>query len=198
MGTCYECRNKNIAELFSAHLKYFDEFLAARGARPIMWHDMLLDEHDPRWAKFVATGTKEMAETLKTMPKNIIIADWQYSDRDAKTSVWPTPKYFKDAGFDVIVCPWENLLGIKTLGETAKSEKLWGFLSTTWHHVSGDKLKRFFFAASNAAWGGAQLEGSFWHRTRTGANRHIQTVEADMGITKYEDLGTSAFQIQDL
>lgn len=48
MVTCYKCRSQNPVSLFVGHLDKFRKFLLARGARTIIWHDMLLDREDPR------------------------------------------------------------------------------------------------------------------------------------------------------
>lgn len=80
MATCYKCRSQNPVSLFVGHLDKFRKFLLARGARTIIWHDMLLDREDPRWAGKIATGNQKTAEALGAFDKSIVIADWQYGD----------------------------------------------------------------------------------------------------------------------
>ncbi len=62
------------------------------------------------------------------MPKDIIIAAWNYSE----TGEWPVPKYFHDKGYPVVVCPWKTKLNAVSLLNTAKNLNLLGVMQTTW------------------------------------------------------------------
>lgn len=198
-ATCYKCRQHNPSALFVKHLKKFSEFLKGRGARAIIWHDMLLDEKDPRWKNEVATGDAVMAEALKTLSRDIIIADWQYSYRDKKQTFFPTPIHFKNAGFDVIVCPWEVKSGVYALAKTAQENNLFGYMETTWHHLSKTSgFDTMFYHAANAAWNGAAAKmppQQQYLLQRSCVMRHIIDVENDAKITKYGDLGRGRLQI---
>jgi len=200
-GTCYKCRQTSTAKLFAAHLKKFSDFMLARGARPIIWHDMLLDRADPRWAKDVATGNAEFVAALDDLTRDVIIADWQYSYRDKKQTRFETPRHFKKAGFDVLVCPWEAGAGIDALARTAAEEKLFGFLETTWHHINRRHLYHtFFFLSGDAAWNGGI---SAFHKERhTPSFREMQMIPQiahvlnDMREPSYEAAGAAAQQIE--
>ncbi|MBO5254498.1 MAG: family 20 glycosylhydrolase [Opitutales bacterium] len=196
MGTCYKCRQHNKSELFVEHLKKFSDYTKSLGARAIIWHDMLLDKKDPRWKKDVAQGDATTANALKTLSRDIIIADWQYSYRDKKQTFFPTSIHFKEAGFDVIVCPWEVKTGIYALAKSAKDNKLFGFLETTWHHVYSTKMDLMFYQAGNAAWNGGEpvIEGNYAaHRIQV--SRHIIDVENDGKLSKYEVQGKARYQV---
>lgn len=104
MGTCYSCRSHKISDLLAEHLTKFNNYVNTLGARAIIWHDMLLDRSDPRWGYHVASGNAEIAKALEKLPKNIIIADWQYGKPDSKKGSFSTPVHFKNAGNEVIVC----------------------------------------------------------------------------------------------
>ena len=197
MGTCYKCRQHNKSELFVAHLKKFSDYIKSLGARAIIWHDMLLDKKDPRWKKDVAVGDEITANALKTLSRDIIIADWQYSYRDKKQTFFPTPLHFKDAGFDVLVCPWEVKTGIYALAKTAKDNKLFGFLETTWHHLYGINYDLMFYHAGNSAWNGGEavIEGTS-AATRMQVSRHIIDVENDAKISKYDSQGKARYQVK--
>ena len=196
MGTCYKCRQHNKSELFVEHLKKFSDYIKSLGARAIIWHDMLLDKKDPRWKKDVALGDEITANALKTLSRDMIIADWQYSLKDKTQKVFKTPLHFKEAGFDVLVCPWEVKTGIYTLAKTAKDNKLFGFLETTWHHVYSTKMDLMFYQAGNAAWNGGEpvIEGNYAaHRIQV--SRHIIDVENDGKLSKYEVQGKARYQV---
>lgn len=196
MGTCYKCRQHNKSELFVEHLKKFSDYTKSLGARAIIWHDMLLDKKDPRWKKDVACGDATTANALKTLSRDIIIADWQYSYRDKKQTFFPTSIHFKEAGFDVIVCPWEVKTGVYALAKSAKDNKLFGFLETTWHHVYSTKMDLMFYQAGNAAWNGGEpvIEGNYAaHRIQV--SRHIIDVENDGKLSKYEVQGKARYQV---
>ena len=197
MGTCYSCSKQNITELLTSHLVKFNKYVNSLGARTIIWHDMLLDRADPRWKNHVAMGNAEMAKALETLPKNIIIADWQYSYQDKNQMKFATPKHFKDAGHDVIVCPWEVNKGILALAKTAKDDNLFGFLETTWHHLYGTKrFFSFFYASGDAAWnGGAPLRDTGSVRMGMPMLKHLWQIGSDMKDIPYEANGNSEKQI---
>ncbi len=73
------------AQLFAYHIKRVHEILKKYGRRGMMWGDMML--HHP--------------ETMKLIPKDIIILDWHYGAAAHYSSV----KRFRQAGYDVVVCP---------------------------------------------------------------------------------------------
>ena len=195
MATCYKCRAQNPASLFVGHLDKFRKFLRSRGARPIIWHDMLLDREDPRWAGEVASGTRDTAKALGALGKDIVIADWQYGGAE-NGGGFNTPKHFKEAGFDVLVCPWESDSGISALAKTAKDEKLFGFLQTTWHHIYGNKrYASFFRRAGDAAWnGGRPPAGGKFADSALTLIPELSHVAGDMKAS-YSAAGTSLSQI---
>lgn len=143
MATCYKCRSQNPVSLLVRYLDKFRKFLLARGARTIIWHDMLLGREDPRWAGKIATGNQKTAEALGALDKSIIITDWQYCDCQ-KGGSFNTPEHFKMAGFDVPVCPWDSDTGILALAKVANGNNLFGFLQTTWRRVYGNNYASFF------------------------------------------------------
>lgn len=197
MGTCYSCREHDIAELLTAHLKKFNKYVNSLGARSIIWHDMLLDRKDPRWKNHVACGNADMAKALNTLPKDIIIADWQYSYQDKKQTKFATPKHFKDAGHDVLVCPWEVNTGILALAKTADEDKLFGMLETTWHHLYGTRhFFSYFYASGDATWnGGKPLRDSKYVREGLPMLKHLWQIGSDMKNISYDANGNSEKQI---
>ena len=71
--------------LFAYHIKRVNEILHKYGRRGMMWGDMML--HHP--------------ETMKLVPKDIIVLDWHYG----AAPHYPSVKRFRAAGYDVVVCP---------------------------------------------------------------------------------------------
>lgn len=199
MGTCYSCRSHKISDLLAEHLTKFNNYVNTLGARAIIWHDMLLDRSDPRWGYHVASGNAEIAKALEKLPKNIIIADWQYGKPDSKKGSFSTPAHFKNAGNEVIVCPWENEIGILSLAKTAKDENLLGMLETTWHHLYGTKnFFTFFNTAGNAAWNGGCKPLKNHNNMKIAILpmlRHLWQIGSDVKDIPYEANGNSEEQI---
>lgn len=103
--------------------------LQSKGRRAIMWHDMLLSKEE--FEGYVATSTLKTSDILiQNIDKNIIIADWQYS---CHNETWKTSQKFKENGFDVVCCPWDNSKNIKEAVDTVTTNELYGIIHTTWH-----------------------------------------------------------------
>lgn len=196
IAVCRECRRRVLKDLLRDHIVYFHDLLRERGARIIMWHDMLLERHDKRWYGYVANALPkhEISGLYKELPHDIIIADWQYgykAKEDGPEPEWPTSKFFKNEKFDVIVCPWSNFRGTKSLGQFAAQEHLTGLLATTWHTCHGEQLARIYSCAAHAAWNpaadrlGSLLPPSF----------HMRQTGWDMGIREYEKTGFCQNQV---
>ena len=90
--SCPECRKRPYGELVCEHISGLADFVKKRGARPMIWHDMLLESGDPRWKGFISFGSKTTATLADTLPKDVIICDWQYSYGNMKEARkdWPT------------------------------------------------------------------------------------------------------------
>ena len=182
--TCPECRKTPNAELVCRHITGLAEFVKSRGARPMIWHDMLLRRGDPRWKGFVHCGSKETATLADTLPKDVIICDWQYSYGDMKEARadWPTMKYFKEKGFPVAGCPWRNYNAMKPMADYIAGIGGFGFIETTWHHLRGEAWEKMYMSAAHAAWGSPVSHGVSFQRS-------LRMVGADMKIDDYLDTG---------
>ena len=182
--TCPECVKTPNAELVCRHITGLAEFVKSLGARPMIWHDMLLARGDPRWKDFVHCGNKETATLADTLPKDVIICDWQYSYGDMKESRkdWPTIKYFIDKGFPVAGCPWRNYNAMKPMADYLVKNGGFGFIETTWHHLRGSEWEKMYMSSAYAAWGSVvSHEVSF--------QRSLRLVGNDMKVTDYLDTG---------
>ncbi len=156
---------------------------------------MLRERGDPRWEGFIRFGTALTARLADTLPKDVIICDWQYSYGDMKEvrADWPTMAYFKEKGFPVCGCPWLNFNAMKPMADFIAKIGGFGFLETTWHHLRGYEWTKMFSAASAAAWGTAEQPGT--PRGDTHFAHLLRLVGYDMGVSDYLDTGTLNYQI---
>ena len=191
--SCPLCRaaKPSYAALVASHVRAVCDLLAARGARPMVWHDMLLARDDPRWTGFYANArSPEDAETLlAALPRDAVVCDWFYGP---PAPSYPTPDRFKALGFDTLSCTWDDPAGIDAQARHAREAGLFGILHTTWHHVRDENFALRVECAAHAAWGNVPPGGSvglpalasLWRR----AGR-------DAGVSRYEDAGFSDFQL---
>jgi len=188
--TCPECVKTPNSELVCRHISGLADFVKSLGARPMIWHDMLLARGDPRWKGFVHCGNKETATLADTLPKDVIICDWQYSYSDMKEARkdWPTIKYFKEKGFPVAGCPWRNFNAMKPMADYISEIGGFGFIETTWHHLRGKEWERMYMSASHAAWGSPVSHGVSFQRS-------LRLVGHDMKVTDYLDTGYLNYQV---
>lgn len=198
MGTCRLCRSKDYVQVFIDHLTYFCDLFAARGTRLMMWHDMLLDKKEPRWKGYTVYGRNWNGRTMaEYLPKDIVVCDWQYGypqGEDGSAPTWPTTAFFKKRGYDVIVCPWLNEQGSKSLAQFAAAHHLMGMLATTWHQNKSGHMRRLFFNAALNSWN-PQAQMSAYFRDMDGINRHVREITRDMGNINYAQTGTIQHQI---
>ncbi len=190
MGTCAACRRTDYAVVVQKYLTRIHDVLAARKCRMMIWHDMFLQAGDPRWKGFYANGSKQAEAMLDGLPRDIVICDWYYGEPN-KENVWPTLKYFKEKGFPVLACPWENLEGYRGLSKAVQSEKLDGMLCTAWHHLYGSSMMAIYFRAAHATWGALPVGG---YEGLVFA-QHVRQIGWDIPVKTYEDTGTSNTQL---
>lgn len=154
LPSCARCRAAGpYWKLFATHVTELAEALRSRGARTMMWHDMLLDHGDPRWKGFYANGTEGMATYVRdALPKDIVICDWYYGKVPAGGD-YPTLRHFRDCGFDTLTCPWTETSGIAAQGAFARTNGLYGLLQTVWINFRGGEFGPIAAAGAAAGWG---------------------------------------------
>ena len=200
VATCRDCRRRETKTLIKEHIGWFHQLFAERNTRIIMWHDMLVSSEDPRWKGYTACGLKQyqLEELYKELPRDIIIADWQYLDpaelpADADPD-WPTSGFFKQEKFDVMVCPWLNWRGISSFGKMAAREKLFGMLETTWHIFHDRNAVAVYCCAAGAAWNPDAIpENSLANRLALA--QHTRQVDWDMKANEYTHTGWCQYQL---
>jgi hypothetical protein len=194
MATCLTCRKADYAALLKEHLLHFRTLFDERGAKVMMWHDMLLVSGDPRWKGYVATGSAKIGTEalLDALPRDIVICDWQYYTVPKGSAVpWPTMQYFHEKGFPVLACPWKDTEGIRSQGRLVREKGLAGVLCTTWNYMHSQDMYRMLTVGAQAAWGS---EGSGWN-AMSAFNQHLRQVGWDMPVKRYRDTGDAQWQV---
>ena len=110
---------------------------------------MLLKRGDKRWKGYKANGTTATVKAAKILPKDIIICDWFYQKGRED---YPSYSYFKSLGYDVLVCPWKDVSGIREEAKAIKKIDALGMLGTIWHHYYGADLATIYTNTSNSTW----------------------------------------------
>ena len=191
--SCPNCRKRPYGELVCEHIANLAKFVAARGARVMMWHDMLLERGDKRWKGYIHFGSKTTATLADTLPKDVIICDWQYSDMKEKNNAWPTMAYFKGKGFPVVACPFTNFNAMRPMADYVSKIGGFGYIQTTWHHLRGPDWVKMYRYGSSAAWGSAIPPIAPMYDTSFGTV--LRLVGQDMKVTDYLDTGHFNHQV---
>ena len=161
----------------------------------MIWHDMLLDRDDPRWKGYIKCGSKLTAALADTLPKDVIICDWQYSygNKKEKRRDWPTMAYFKEKGFPVVGCPWMNYNAMKPMADFIAGIGGHGIIETTWHHLRGRDWVEMFRYGSSAAWGAEVRNGMPQYDSEFAIA--LRLVGHDMKVADYLDTGHLNYQV---
>lgn len=126
------CHANKGAEM-SAYLNGIEAELESEGRRGIIWGDMLIPDNLLPGEYTALMHNYELADTyVGNLSKGLIIADWQYG---VSAGPWKSTLYFRELGFDVIVCPWSNHANIGSAAMTAEDKSIGciGMMETTWH-----------------------------------------------------------------
>ena len=155
--SCPECRRGAYEDKVTAHIRFLADVLEKRGARAMIWHDMFLQEGDPRWKEDYANGSAAMAARVADLPRLVVICDWNYRP-PRQNGEYPSFRYFKDLGFDVLTCPYDEVKTIDAQAKAARKEGIFGFLGTTWLYPEGVAFSKLVTHGAFAAWGGTADE----------------------------------------
>ena len=196
--SCPECRKVSYGKLVCQHIGDLAKFVADRGAKAMIWHDMLLKRYDPRWRGFFAFGDADTITLVDSLPKDVVICDWQYSnhiDPNTKRPIvdWPTFLYFKEKGFPVAACPSENYQAMKPMADCIAKIGGFGYIQTTWQHLHGNDWVQKYRMGSSAAWGTSPVPNAPQYDTAFGTA--LRLVGHDMKLTDPLDTGHSNYQI---
>ena len=72
------------------------------------------------------------AELRKQLPKDIVICDWHYRDKQPD---FPSLAAFKQEGFRVLGATWKKQQTIRNFSRYAALHGADGMIATTWFHV---------------------------------------------------------------
>lgn len=151
--TCPACRKVPYGDLVCRHVAGLAEFVASRGARAMIWHDMLLKSGDPRWKGFTACGTDETVKLADLLPKDVVVCDWEYGERDTDLDRWPTAEHLLGKGLTVATSPFLNWKNCGKQAEYIAKHGGFGYVQTTWNCLRGNNWVATFRCGSCAAWG---------------------------------------------
>ena len=199
LASCRDCRKRELKDLVRDHILWFHRRFAERGARLIMWHDMLVGKGDERWKGYTANARpgRGLDELYRELPHDIVIADWQYGypvAPDGAEPTWPTVRFFAGQKFDVLVCPWLDNAGTASLGRLAAATHLKGMLATAWHISHDRKFPNIYGVAASVAWNPEAVLPRPVALRLTVAH-HTRQVGWDMGVEEYERTGCSQHQV---
>ena len=139
---CDEAYNFSFSEadmgMICDFINEIDGELREMNRRAIIWGDMILFRHPDYNPENVYTCNAPTAEAetyfLSHIDKHVVIADWQYH---AKSTPVETPTVFKNAGFDCLLCPWnEGFAQFSATMNSVSVQGLAGYIHTTWHTLS--------------------------------------------------------------
>jgi len=195
--TCPACRRVPYGELVCRHVAGLAEFVKSRGARAMIWHDMLLRRGDGRWKGYTANGNDGTVKLADSLPRDVVVCDWQYHrTQPEKGRPWPTIEHLAKKGFPVVVCPNKNIESMTPMADYAASVGGFGFMLTTWLEMHGDGWRSMFRYGAAAAWGTPPRKGR-----SGGTPQHdvefanaLRCVGHDMKVKDYRDTGVMNFQ----
>ena len=133
----FEFTEENMSALCEFINGISDE-MNALSRRVFIWGDMMLyhyDHYNPN-SRYTCNAPSEEVERyfLEHLSKRLIIADWQYWAYEYPVE---TCAVFQKAGFDCILCPWdEGRTQIDAALATIKDQSLMGYMHTTWHTLT--------------------------------------------------------------
>lgn len=178
------------ADELTAYLNEVSDELKNQGRRAIIWGDMLLsrkfEELKPSLPNthYECNSTPEYANALlDKLSRDIIIADWQYN---ANEYPWKSSLLFKNRGFDVIACPWNDYNNIDAALKTADTDGILGVMKTTWHQLFTDAgIVRTLYTGLSA-WGDPEYANWFFPVSQLAHDIYRRVSPRGQ---KYEDCG---------
>lgn len=144
-------------ELFFQDVVHINTFLNNKGVETWMWGDMLIAPHEfPEMLDKHLHGTAGYAALREKLPKNIVICDWHYFD---KQEDFPSAKAFADLGHPVLGATWKSERTIRNFSRymTTLTQNNRGMIATTWFHVQKGEwhiVDKIIRTSGEAFWNG--------------------------------------------
>ena len=199
--SCAMCCSPGYARRVAEHVRSMAEFVHGLGARPMIWHDMLLAKGDPRWKGLEANGSEDTVALLDALPKDVILCDWHYGSADGESRHAASLDHFISHGFETMTCPWDNIGGIDAQCEFARQRGL-GVICTTWHHLATYSAPTYLPYASACSWSAnaadtiKAVDASSYRAVRFVFSSHWRQVGWDTpGCNQYPDCGFLSDQV---
>ena len=131
IGACPRCKGASNGELFADWVNALHgHFVGEKNVEMLMWGDRLLDSDSTGYSGWDASAN-ETWTMIDSIPRDIIICDWHYGERDS----YPSVPFFTGKGFRMVVCPWRELKATEALLRYASensTEEFLGVLQTSW------------------------------------------------------------------
>lgn len=125
----YNPTDSTLTSLLLKNIKVQRDWLTKRSIKTIIWGDMFTSEDG-----VIGNGhakTVGIARTSRAnIPKDVVVADWQYGYHDEKE--YPSLKLFQDDDLKVIAASWYKPLNIYRFTHEAIKINALGSLQTTW------------------------------------------------------------------
>lgn len=132
---CPRCRGVDPAVLFAEWVRTLHAVIKGRKAEMLMWGDRLLDARatgDNAWVASL-NGTHR---ALDRIPRDIVICDWHYDERDA----YPSLDIFLQGGFRVwptVFKPLRAATAFMRAATAKRDPRILGTLATHWSAIHG-------------------------------------------------------------
>ena len=198
--TCAACCAADYGKLLASLVESLSSHVRKLGARPMIWHDKLILDKDPRWKGFEANGSPATVTLLDKLPKDVIICDWCYYP-PPKDGRYPTLDYFRSKGFETMTCPWDNIDGIHSQCAYARNAGM-GVICTTWNRFTDYSVWSTFSHGASCAWSAKAaadvktLAKEYSSALRDVYDTHWRQVGWDTpGVDRYSETGFFTDQI---
>jgi hypothetical protein len=131
---CPRCKGGDPARLFAKAVNDLRQHIVMEKHREMLiWSDRLLDAAAMHYSEWEASknGTQGAVDLI---PKDIILCDWHYEERDD----YPSVPFFLSKGFRVWPSGWQPLeatLAFSGFAAQQKNPNMLGYVCTTWGKV---------------------------------------------------------------
>jgi len=146
---CPRCKGKNPGELYAKVVNELHQHIAVeKGLEMLMWGDRLLDASTTDYGEWESSKTGSHT-AIDLIPKDIIICDWHYTERED----YPSVRFFQQKGLRVLPSTWNNAGAALALLKTAQkgaTDKMLGFLFTGWG-VKPEELTSIFLGTNDTS-----------------------------------------------
>ena len=156
----YQSLPLTFSELLIKSATHWRDFFKKRGKDMWMWADMALHPTEVAPCFGTAPSPEAAARVRASLPKDIIMVDWQYTARPN----YPSLDLLKKSGFTRrVAATWHDRAGIQNFARAAKANGALGVIQTTWAgYESSEKVlstperKQFtaMIAAADYFWNG--------------------------------------------